>query len=279
MSSIPLTESENDLEVEEQSQASQPSHTFWKLCVLIVKHRGPLCIGISMVLLGTVAALLEPRIFGYAIDEAIIPKNGVRLRELGILFFFAVTTRVLTVSQQGYFFEMLGQRVTQDLRLMLFSHLERMPVSAFDQYPAGRLLTRVTNDISSLNEMFSAGFVSMLCNVLLVIGILSWLLVLNFKLGLIAASVFPVLSLISVYFSKKLKVAYRNSRSRLSTLNAFLAENFSGMKTVHLFNRQKLHLQKFNRLNQGYADAQVGSIRIFASFNRRLRCLQGYPLH
>lgn len=257
---------DSDLDIEERDKKKLSSSTFFRLFQLILKYRTTALYAVSMILIGTFATLLEPRIFGYAIDEAVVPKRLDLLRWIGLSFVVATCLRIYSASRQAYLFELLGQKVTQDLRLMLFSHLERMPVSLFDRNPSGRLLTRVTNDIGALNEMFSAGFVSMISNSLLVVGILIWLLILDFKLGLIAAAIFPVLAAFSVYFSRRLRVAYREVRNRLSALNAFLAENFSGMKTVHLFNRQDLHLKRFDRLNQGYATAQTGSIRVFAYF-------------
>jgi ATP-binding cassette subfamily B protein len=126
--------------------------------------------------------------------------------------------------------------------------------------------------------MFSAGFLSMICNILLVVGILVWFMVLDFRLGLIVSSVFPVLLLVSAYFSRRLKTAYRDSRSRLSSLNSFLAENLSGIRIVHLFNRQKLHLEKFDRLNQKYAEAQGGSVRVFALFQPTITIAAGISI-
>jgi ATP-binding cassette subfamily B protein len=230
------------------------------------------------VIFGTSAALLEPRLFGYAIDEAIVPKDWDKLRIIGTVFFFVVCIRVLSAARQGYFFELLGQKVTQDLRVQLFAHLQSLPVSTLDCNPVGRLLTRVTNDVAALNEMFSAGFVSILCNILLVFGILFWLMILDFKLGLIASSVFPVLAVISLYFSKKLQFAYRDSRNKLSALNAFLAENLAGMKIVQLFNRQEIHLNRFIRLCQWYAEAQISSIRVYALFQPAITISSGLSI-
>jgi ABC-type multidrug transport system fused ATPase/permease subunit len=176
---------------------------------------------------------------------------------------------------QAYSFEVLGQRVTRDLRIRLFSHLQRLPISVYDKTPAGRLLTRVTNDISSMSDMFTAGFVSMISNFLIVVGLLVGMLVLDLRLGLITISAFPPMILASIYFSKRLKISYREARSKLSALNAFLAENLMGMKVVHLFNRQKLHMERFNRVNQWYSDAQVGTVKVFALFQPTITLASG----
>ncbi|MBI2711287.1 MAG: ABC transporter ATP-binding protein [Bdellovibrio sp.] len=250
----------------EDSKGKLHSGTVLQLFARILKYRRITVEAGLMIFLGTFAALLEPRLFGYAIDEAIVSKRQDLLEWIGAAFIGATCLRIYAAKRQAYLFELLGQRVAQDLRVELFSHLQRLPVAIFDRVPSGRLLTRVTNDIGSLNEMFSAGFVSIVSNGLLVLGILIWMLVLDVKLGLIAASVFPILAWLSVYFSRQLREAYGEVRSRLSALNVFLAENFSGMKTVHLFNQQIPQLRKFDELNQKYSDAQIGSIRVFAYF-------------
>lgn len=249
-----------------------------RLFGMIGRHRKAMWLGVAMIALGTFATLLEPRLFGYAIDEAIVPRQWERLVQLAVIYLVVVIARVVAVISQGYLFEWLGQRVTQDLRVQLFSHLMRLPVAVFDQQPAGRLLTRVTNDVASLGEMFSAGFVSIVSNTLMVLGILVWLLVLDLRLGLIAAAVFPILVAASVYFSKLLRGAYRDSRSRLSALNAFLAENLNGMKVVNLFNRQRLHLERFDRINQWYTDSLISTVRVYALFQPAITVASGISM-
>ncbi|MEK7397878.1 MAG: ABC transporter ATP-binding protein, partial [Candidatus Poribacteria bacterium] len=109
----------------------------------------------------------------------------------------------------------------------------------------------------------------------IVSGILVWLLLLDFKLGLISVGILPLLIAASVYFSRRLKIAYRDARNKLSALNAFLAENLLGIRVINLFNRQALHSSRFDRINQWYADAQVDSIRIFAFFQPSITLASG----
>ncbi len=257
---------EGYLDIEERDARPVHRRTLLYLFRYILRQRKFLFPGIFLILVSTSAVLLEPRLLGFAIDEGMIPKSWYHLKRIATLFFFVECVRVSASIGHAYLFEALGQRVMQDLRMALFTHLQEIPVSVYDRNPVGRLVTRVTNDVSALAEMFSAGFVTILGNLLTVLGILVWLLVLNVKLGLLAASVLPFLILASIYFSAKLRIAYRNARSKLSALNAFLAENILGMRVVHLFNRQGLHLRRFLRVNQWYADAQVSSIRVYAFF-------------
>jgi ATP-binding cassette subfamily B protein len=279
MSSVDATSLENFLETEEREQRRFQNLTFSQSTVrmmrLILKHPRPFLGGATLIVLGTCAAILEPRIFGYAIDEAILPGRWERLKGVGLVLFLTIGVRISSAIQQTYLFEVLGQRVTQDLRLQLFSQLERLSLTVHAKHPPGRLLTRVTNDIASLNEMFSSGFVSMFCNLLLVLGTIIGLLVLDFQLAAISLSVFPVLVILSFYFSKRLIRAYQDSRSKLSALNAFLAENLSGMKIVHLFNRQDLHFSRLNRLNFWYAEAQTASVRVYALFQPTITICAG----
>ena len=262
-------------DVEEREGHKVQSDTVRKLAGAILRHPAPLIGGLALVFLGAGASLLEPRLFGMAIDEGIIPKDSSRLRQIGVVFFAVVCLRVIGTIGHAYLFEVLGQRVILDLRCRLFDHMQRLPVRIYDRNPAGRLLTRVTNDTAALGEMFSAGFVSMASNLLMVVGILGWLFWLNLKLGLISASVFPVLVMVSAYFSRRLKIAYRESRSRLSAVNAFLAENLLGMKVIHLFCREKVQSDRFDRLNQRYTDAQIGTVRIFAFFQPAITLAAG----
>ncbi|OFZ18284.1 MAG: hypothetical protein A2X94_07480 [Bdellovibrionales bacterium GWB1_55_8] len=255
------------MEQEEGEIGAIRSNHLRKLIGCMLCHPAPLAIGLVLMVATTAAALLEPRLFGFAIDEAIVPRDWSKLRSLSAIYFGVILIRVVSVIGQTYYFEKLGQRVAQDLRCRLFSHLQRLPVSAFDRNPAGRLMTRVTNDISSLSEMFSAGFVALAGNALLLVGILVWLLVLDLRLGLIAGTVFPVMAILTVYFSARLKVAYREARTRLSALNAFLAENLLGMKIIHLFNRQSAQLGRFNEVNERFTDSQFATVRIFALFH------------
>jgi len=254
------------LDYEENEIRKIKSNTWWKLLREIFRHRKYLILGVFAILLGTFAALTEPRLFAYVIDEAIVARRGDLLTRFTLIYFCVIVIRMVSTMSQGYLFEILGQKVTQELRCQIFSHVQRLQMRDLDRNPAGRLLTRVTNDVASLGEMFSGGFVSMFSNALMVVGILAWLFVLDTQLGLIASSVFPFLVVASVYFSLKLKASYREARTKLSALNAFLAENLLGMRVVHLFNRKALHVSRFERLNQWYSDAQMGTVRVFAVF-------------
>jgi ATP-binding cassette subfamily B protein len=253
--------------------------SFWQTLVRIFgyvfSYKRLLVPACFLIVLGTLATLTEPWLFGHAIDAAIVPHDWTRLKWIAAAFFGVECIRVSSMIGHGYLFEWLGQKVMQELRMELFTQLQVLPVSTYDRTPVGRLVTRVTNDIAALSEMFSAGFVAMIGNVLVVVGIFVWMLALDRKLGIIAGAVFPFLVIAAAFFSKKLQVAYRNARTRLSALNAFLAENILGIRVVHLFGREKLHHERFGEINEQYAQAQISSIRVFAFFQPTITWASG----
>ncbi|MGE0615463.1 MAG: ABC transporter ATP-binding protein [Bacteriovoracia bacterium] len=230
---------------------------------------------IAAVLVSTFCALSLPRWLGYAIDEGLVPKNGARLRQIIRWYLAFEVTRVTATIVSTYLFAVLGQKIMHTLRTDLFSHLQKLPNSTYDRVPGGRLVTRVTNDISSIADLFTSGFVTAAGNIFVVLGILGSMAALHFRLGVIAWFTFALLLVMTVYFSLKLKVAYRESRAKLSALNSFLAETFQGMRVIHLFNRQAARFAAFGRLNQRYADAQFGSVRIMALFRPSITVCMG----
>jgi ABC-type multidrug transport system fused ATPase/permease subunit len=126
--------------------------------------------------------------------------------------------------------------------------------------------------------MFSAGFVTILVNILTVIGIMCWLFALDARMAVAALVIFPFLLAASVYFSGKLRIAYREARARLSAFNASLAENLMGMRVVQLFGREKRQLERLGEINESYAQAQIGSVRVFAFFQPSITWATGISM-
>lgn len=232
----------------------------------LASEKQPFSFGIALVVLGTAASLYEPRLFGRAIDQAIIPKDLDLLAKMTVVYFSLIFIRIVSSIGQQYAFEILAQRLMQRIRLRVFSLYQRLPIQTYDRTPVGRLITRLTNDTSSMSEMFSSGFVTFFGNLLFIAGSIAWIFYLNWRLAIVALAIFPLLVFFSVKFSRELVDAYRTARMRISALNAFLAENILGMKIVHLFNRIPLHTRRFEKVNNSYADAQIVSVRVYAYF-------------
>ncbi len=160
----------------------------------------------------------------------------------------------------------VGQRIMFDMRSQMFEHLQRLALSFFDHNPVGRLMTRLTNDVDSLNEMFTSGAISILSDVLTIVGVTITLLVINWQLALVTFIVMPPLFLIASYFRTAMRDNFRAIRVRLARINAYVAENIAGMSIVQLFNREQRNYERFDELNRDYLKQTIRSILYFVLF-------------
>jgi ATP-binding cassette subfamily B multidrug efflux pump len=167
---------------------------------------------------------------------------------------------------QVYAMEVAGQRMMHDLRMNVFSHLQSLPVSFFDKNPVGRLVTRLTNDIQNVHEMFTSVLIHLFKDILLLIGIIIILLRLNRELALISFSVLPVIFVTTLFFSRQARDAFREIRLKIAQMNSFLQENLSGIRVVQLFRREEENGRRFQKINEGHYLANMKQISIYARF-------------
>jgi ATP-binding cassette subfamily B multidrug efflux pump len=221
----------------------------------------------SLILLPLMAGakLAQPLILKIAIDKHIVTGDMAGLPLLSFYFFILILADALLTYLEIYLLQYMGQKVMFDLRMELFSHIQKLPVSYFDRTPAGRLVTRVTSDVEVLGEMFAAGIISIVGDILTLVGIIGIMLWINVKLSLVTFSVLPILIYIAFTFRIKMRLAFREVRSRLAALNSFLAENIGGMSIVQLFNQQESEQRRFTSLNASYRDANLPVITWDAS--------------
>ncbi|HUO83711.1 MAG TPA: ABC transporter ATP-binding protein, partial [Thermoanaerobaculia bacterium] len=166
------------------------------------------------------------------------------------------------------------QYVMYDLRKEIFGHLQRLDLKFFDRNPVGRLLTRVTTDVEALNEMFTAGFVTIFGDIFVLVGIVAVLFWMDWRLALVLFSILPFILLVSLWFRRGARITYRQVRARIAAINAFLQEHLSGMAVVQLFNREPEESNKFEGLNARHRDANLDSIRYYAVFYPAVEIIQ-----
>lgn len=195
------------------------------------------------------------------------------------LLFITITVLMLFLNYgQVYILNWTGQKIVFNIRQKVFKHVENLSLSFFDKNPVGRLVTRVTNDVDTLNEMYTAVLVSLLRDVFLILGVLIAMLILNPKLALIAVCSLPVVILASLIFKKYDRDAYRDVRVRIAKINSSLAENITGMKTVQIFSKEKKKFNEFDKINKSYLDASTRQIFIFAIFRPAIDLLYAIAL-
>ncbi len=165
-----------------------------------------------------------------------------------------------------YLLEKTGQNMMLDIRLELFSRMQSRAVSFFDRHPVGRLVTRVTNDIENLNEMFKSVLITVFKDVFILAGILGVLLYLNWRLALVCFILLPVISVVTLLFSHLAREVFRELRTTVARINAFLQERITGMRIVQLFAREEVQMKTFSDINQENFLAGMKQIRIFAVF-------------
>ena len=202
------------------------------------------------------AAWLEAR--GLSASEGLLLVAAIYLASLMALF--------VVLYLQGYVMQLMGQYVLRDLRREIFGRLQALPVSYFDRNPIGRLVTRVTNDVDALNEMFTAGLVAIFGDLALLLGIVGVLFWLNWKLALVTFAILPLLLALTSWFRIRARQSYREVRVKLARINAFLQEHLTGMSTVQLFGREEVALEDFSRINARHRDANVRAIFYYAVY-------------
>lgn len=237
-----------------------------KLLSYLLRYKASGLLSVFIVLITTVLFLLCPYLFGYAIDHGIGKGDTALIYRTALAIFGIQTLRLILVAVQSYNIQAIGQKVMLDVRMELFRHVQSLPVSFFDKNPVGRVVTRLTNDIAAIGELFSAGVIVVIGDIFIIIGIFVAMVMLNGKLALITLSVFPIIVVIALWFGRRMKHSFREIRRKLARINAYLNENITGMKVVQLFNREKKNYAKFDEINDDYLKEQVKYIRYFAVF-------------
>ena len=221
-----------------------------------------------------VGPLLTKRV----IDVA-VPARDMRIVVISTVLFFAVLLAEFVLSYvQTWLTSLLGQRVMRDIRMQIFEHLQRLSVSFFDRNPAGRLITRVTSDVETLNELFTAGVVSGLGDLFTLVAISVAMLIMDWRLALASFAVIPFVIMVSGLFRKGVRETYRDIRIRLARINSFLQERLTGMRIVQLFGQEKREARRFDGLNRSHLDAHLKSITVYALYFPAIELLTSVAL-
>jgi ATP-binding cassette subfamily B multidrug efflux pump len=209
---------------------------------------------------------IRPWFTKYAVDVNIAQHDSKGLLITVAAFLGVMIFRGFVQYASAYLTQWIGQMTIFDLRMQVFTHLQRLGVQFFDRNPIGRLITRVTNDIEVLNEMFSSGIVMVFSDVFTIIGILYFMFTMSWELALISLSVLPLLFYGTFLFRKKARGAYREVRIQLARINTFMQEHITGIMVDQIFNRERKSFQKFSDINAAHRDANIKSIFYYALF-------------
>ncbi|MBI4539348.1 MAG: ABC transporter ATP-binding protein [Gemmatimonadetes bacterium] len=237
-----------------------------RLLRYLIPHRWPVAAAVGLLVLASAVELVGPWLTKIALDEAVPNRDGRLLGLLAAVFIASLVVAFALQYAQELLTTWLGQRVMYDLRTEIFRHLQRMDLRFFDRTPVGRLLTRVTSDVEVLNELFSAGVVTVFGDLFTLVFIVGAMLVMDWQLALVTLTVLPFVALVAFVFRWRVREAYREIRVRLARLNAFLHERFTGIRVVQLFGREEADARRFRELDGEYLDAHLRSITYYALF-------------
>jgi ATP-binding cassette subfamily B protein len=238
-----------------------------RLWVYVRPHRNLVALSLGLLLAVSAAQLIQPYLIKLAIDDHIAVGRTEGLATVALLFLAALAGEFLLRFAQLYLLERTGQNVVLDLRHTVFAHLQRLPSSFFDRNPVGRLMTRLTSDVEALNEAFTSGLVVILADLVKLFGIVAILLWMDWRLALVTFSILPPTLLMTWYFRKRMRTAYRMVRRFIARLNAFLQENVTGMPIVQMFSRESSGMEQFRQINREHRNAQLQAVRYDSIFS------------
>ncbi|HJO59029.1 MAG TPA: ABC transporter ATP-binding protein [Nitrospinaceae bacterium] len=262
---------------EESLQDSYLDWTLFKRVVVFLKpYRALVLLAIFFLFCVSILSLAGPYLTKIAIDDYISVSNLEGLNQLALVYLSILGLAFVCQFVQTYLMQYIGQKVMYDLRTQTFAHLHRMSFKFFDKNPIGKLVTRVVNDVEVLNEMLTSGLILVFSDLFTLMGILCVMLYLDWQLTLVVCTVFPLLYLATRAYRVRARDALRKNRAHVTRLNTFLEENLSGMPTVHLFHRGKIHHEKFRAINDDkvkedlraihYNAIYLPSIDVFSAF-------------
>ncbi len=209
---------------------------------------------------------LRPVLTKIAFDDKISNKDFNGLLVISALLFGSLILQAIIQYFLTYYTELIGQKIVYDLRMQIFSHVQKLALRYFDKTPVGRTVTRVTNDVDSLNEMFSSGIVNVFSDVFVIIWIFIFMFSMAWDLSLVTLSVLPILVYATVVFRRKVRETYRDVRLHLARLNSYMQERVTGMNIVQIFSKEKDEFKKFTSINDDNKIVNIKSIFYYAVF-------------
>ncbi len=247
-------------------------HLWRRIFVFCNQHIGALVGAVILSLVITGATLGLPALMQSGIDSFITNTNlptDARLAgisKIAIYFFLLVMLVLFATFFQVVILEWIGQSIMHRIRQDLFSHLLRLDLPFFDANPTGRLVTRLTNDIQNMHEMFTSVLVTIFNDFLRLGGILVVLYLLNLRLALLMSIFVPLAIIVTRLFARLAREQFRKIRSQLAKINSFLSESIAGMSTLQLFNRQEASRDQHDELSRGYLLHNLSQIKLFGTF-------------
>ena len=249
-----------------------------RLLKFTVPYLKTIVVAAICVLLVNTAQLAKPYILKIVIDDFLIngkPESGLySITAMGIFYMAAIVLGALLTFGQVNLMNYAGQQIISKLRKRVFTHIQYLPLSYLDKFSTGRLITRATNDVEALNEVFTDILINLFRDVFLLVGIIFVMFRMNVGLAAISFVAIPFIFLITTFFKNKIKENFKTMKSLIGRINGFFAENISGMKLVQIFNRENEKQKEFKLLNDKYFKSTMFQVQMNSLLRPIIEILQ-----
>ena len=230
-------------------------------------YSGKLLAVLGLVVLGAAAQAGGPWLIGRAIDRYILPGDIAGLSRTMLLLFGVYVVGAIASRGQVYQVGSVGQNLLASMRARIFDRLQHLPLRYFDRHPVGDLMSRVTNDVDTLNQLFSQGLTQLLGSLFSLIGIVVAMLLLNWNLALACFTIIPIMLLLTSFFARRARRAFRLTRETVGDVTAGAQEDITGVREAQAFNRTEENIARFRRRNAANRDANVQAVAITSAFS------------
>ncbi len=254
------------MQEEEVLGKAYDSRLMKRLLVYLLPYRTTVMFAFFLIVVESTLEIAFPLMTMLAVDNYMATGDLNGLLLIALAYFCLLVVKLGVGFVQTYLLQSTGQKIMFDIRRQIFNHIQTLSTSFFDKNPVGRLITRVTSDVEVLNEMFSAGIVSVFGDILTLTGIMIALLIMNWRLALIVLAVVPLIMVVTAIFRAKARDGYRRVRIAVARISAFLQEHITGMSVIQLYNRERKSGEKFAAINREHLRANLDSIMAYAVF-------------
>ncbi len=232
-----------------------------RLWPFVRPHRLALWLAVASIVVTAIGSMIRPLVMLHAIDQGVLRGDADVLMRGGLILLGIVLVEQVLVYVQIYALQVAGARAMADLRRHVFQFLHRLRLGFFDHQPVGRLVTRVTNDVDAIQELFASGALNAFGDLIRLVGIVVLMLVLDTKLALVAFAATPPVAILVVLLRKRMRTAFREIRAKTARMNATMNEQVSGMSVVQAYRREAAAAREFDGINRAYRDANLSSIK------------------
>ena len=237
-----------------------------RLLAYLRPHWRRMAIAFVLMLLASALTLAAPYLIKVAIDRYIVRGDLAGLTRIALLIAGAFVGIYLTSSVQQYLLSWVGQQVLATMRAQLFRHLQALPLGYHDTHIVGVTISRVINDVAVINELLSQGLITLIGDMLVLVGIVAVMVSMNVRLALFAFSVLPLMALATWLFARQAQVAFRQTRTGIAAVVGDLAENISGMRVIQAFAQEDASLERFDEVNRSNRDANIAAMSLSFTF-------------